>query len=51
MSDAQRDRFDIVLSQAPDRLSRDQDDIAGLYKRLSFVGISMVTVSEAGRIG
>ncbi|MDR3438928.1 recombinase family protein [Telmatospirillum sp.] len=50
MADAQRNRFEIVLAEALDRLSRDQEDIAGLYKRLSFAGIGMVTVSE-GEIG
>jgi DNA invertase Pin-like site-specific DNA recombinase len=50
MSDAQRRRFDIVLAEALDRLSRDQEDIAGLYKRLCFAGIGIVTVNE-GEMG
>ena len=29
-----------------DRLSRDQEDIAGLFKRTSFAGVRIVTVSE-----
>src|SRR5271154_1113452 len=38
--------FDIVLAEALDCLSRDQEDIAGLYKRLKFAGIKLVTVAE-----
>jgi DNA invertase Pin-like site-specific DNA recombinase len=43
-------RFDIVLAEALDRLSRDQEDIAGVYKRLRFAGVSLTTLSE-GEIG
>ena len=50
MSDAARKRFDIVLAESLDRLSRDQENIAGLFKRLSFLGIRMFTVAE-GEIG
>jgi DNA invertase Pin-like site-specific DNA recombinase len=38
--------FDLVLAEALDRLSRDQEDIAGLYKRLTFADISIVTLAE-----
>ena len=38
--------FDVVLAEALDRLSRDQEDIAGLYKRLKFAGIKIVTLAE-----
>ena len=43
-------RVDIVLAESLDRFSRDQEDIAGLFKRLTFVGVQLVTVSE-GEIG
>ena len=46
MQDAQAGRFDVVHSESIDRISRDQEDIAGVYKRLSFAGIRMVTLSE-----
>jgi site-specific DNA recombinase len=46
ITDALRGRFDIVLAEAMDRLSRDQEDIAGLFKRLAFSNIKMVTLSE-----
>ncbi len=41
-----RGRFQLVLAEALDRLSRDQEDIAGLYKRLRFAGVQMVTLAE-----
>ncbi|MEM7530529.1 MAG: recombinase family protein [Pseudomonadota bacterium] len=34
------------MREALDRLSRDQEDIAAIYKRLSFAGIRIVTLSE-----
>ena len=46
ISDASRGRFDIVLAEAMDRLSRDQEDIAGLFKRLTFAGVRIVTIAE-----
>ena len=44
--DAVRGRFAIVLAEAMDRLSRDQEDIAGLFKRMAFSGVKIVTLSE-----
>jgi DNA invertase Pin-like site-specific DNA recombinase len=46
MADARADRFDVVVAEALDRLSRDQEDVAGLYKRLSFAGVRIVTIAE-----
>jgi DNA invertase Pin-like site-specific DNA recombinase len=46
ITDALRSRFDIVLAEAMDRLSRDQEDIAGLFKRFAFSNVKMVTLSE-----
>ena len=46
MADAQAHRFDIVLAESLDRISRDQEDIAGVYKRFTFAGVRMVTLSE-----
>ena len=37
---------DMVISEALDRLSRDQEDIARIYKRLSFAQVTLVTLSE-----
>jgi site-specific DNA recombinase len=46
MHDALEGKADIVLSEALDRISRDQEDIAGIYKRMQFVGVNIVTLSE-----
>ena len=46
IQDAGRGRFEIVLAEAMDRLSRDQEDIAGLFKRMQFAGVRIVTLSE-----
>jgi site-specific DNA recombinase len=45
-TDADAGKFDVVVAEALDRLSRDQEHIAGLYKRLGFAGIRIVTVAE-----
>ena len=46
IQDASRGRFGIVLAEAMDRLSRDQEDIAGLFKRMALAGVRIVTLSE-----
>jgi len=46
LEDARAGAFDIVVLEALDRLSRDQEDVAALHKRLSFAGIKMVTLAE-----
>ncbi|WP_236774324.1 recombinase family protein [Agrobacterium tumefaciens] len=46
LADAQAGRFDMVLCEALDRLSRDQEDVAGVFKRLSFAGVRIFTLSE-----
>ncbi len=38
--------FDVVVAEALDRLSRGQEDVAALYKRLCFAGIRIVTLAE-----
>jgi site-specific DNA recombinase len=39
-------KIDVVIAEALDRLSRDQADVASLYKRLTFAGVVIVTLSE-----
>ena len=46
LQEAGRGAFDVVLTEALDRLSRDQEGTAHLYKRLSYQGISLETLSE-----
>jgi site-specific DNA recombinase len=46
MRDALNGRFDIVLAEALDRFSRDQEDTARLFKRFTFAGVNIVTLAE-----
>ena len=46
MRDALNRRFDVVLAESLDRFSRDQEDTAGLFKRLTFAGVHIVTLAE-----
>lgn len=47
LMDAARAReFDVVLVEALDRLSRDQEDLAGIHKRLTFAGIEIQAVHD-----
>jgi len=46
MAVALRKEVDVVLAESLDRFSRDQEDTAGLFKRLTFAGVSIVTFSE-----
>lgn len=50
MRDARAKRFDVVLCEALDRLSRDQADLAALKKQLAFIGVSIMTVQD-GEVG
>ncbi len=42
--------FDAVLTESVDRLSRDQEDLAHVYKRLVHIGIKIITLAD-GAIG
>ncbi|MFT4250995.1 MAG: recombinase family protein [Caulobacter sp.] len=46
LRDAMAGRFDLVLAEAMDRLSRDQADIASVFKRMQFAGVPIFTLSE-----
>jgi DNA invertase Pin-like site-specific DNA recombinase len=46
MAEALQHKVDIVLAESLDRFSRDQEDTAGLFKRLTFLGVRIVTVTE-----
>jgi len=46
---AERGHFTIVIAEALDRLSRDQADVATIFKNLQFFGVQIETISE-GRI-
>ena len=44
--DSSRGRFDMIMAEAMDRLSRDQEDIAGIFKRMTYADVKMFTLSE-----
>ncbi len=46
MRDALNRRFDVVLAESLDRCSRDQENTAVLFKRLTFAGVNIVTLAE-----
>lgn len=46
LEDARLQKFEVVVAEALDRLSRDQEHVAHLYKALSFAGVRLVTLSE-----
>lgn len=50
MADARSGRFEIVIAEALDRISRDQEDTAGIFKRLSFARVKLITLGE-GDVG
>ena len=46
LEDARRGVFEILVAEALDRVSRDQADVATLYKHLRFAGVTVVTLAE-----
>jgi DNA invertase Pin-like site-specific DNA recombinase len=46
MQDASRGGFDLVYAEALDRISRDQEDAAGFFKRMVFAEVTIVTLAE-----
>jgi len=46
LADALQGRFDVVLAEALDRISRDQEDVAGVFKRMAFADVKIITLSE-----
>ncbi len=46
LNDARAKRFDVIVSESLDRLSRDPEDLHAIYKRVSFEGIKIHTLSE-----
>jgi site-specific DNA recombinase len=46
LEDARACAFDVIVAEALDRLSRDQEDVAALYKQLRFHGVRILTLAE-----
>ena len=42
-------RFDVVVAEALDRVSRDQADVAVLYKHLCFAGVALLPVESVNQ--
>jgi site-specific DNA recombinase len=46
LADVPRGLFDVVLAEDLDRVARDQEDSAGIFKRLRFADVGLVTISQ-----
>ena len=46
LADGRNRAFDVIVAEGLDRLSRDQEATAGLFKQMSFLGIGIVTRAE-----
>src|SRR5215472_2639058 len=46
ISDARLRQFDVVVAEALDRISRDQEHVAAFYKQLSFCDVKIFTLAE-----
>lgn len=46
MDGARAGSFDVLVVEALDRLSRDQEDLAGIYKRLTHIGVEIRAVHD-----
>ncbi len=46
IADAHAGLFDVIVAEALDRLSRDQEDVAGLFKTLRFADVALHTLAE-----
>ena len=50
LQDGREGKLDIILTESLDRLSRDQADIASIFKHMQFAGVEIITLYE-GRVG
>ena len=46
LSDAGAQKFEVLVTESLDRLSRSQADIAALYERLNFMGVRIETLTD-----
>ncbi len=46
VQDALSGKFDIIVAEDLDRISRDQEDTAGVYKRMQFAEVEMFTLAD-----
>ena len=50
VEDARRGVFEVLVAEGLDRISRDQADVATLYKHMQFAGVPIFTLSEGGEV-
>ena len=46
LADLHQGKIDVVVAEALDRLSRDQEHVAGLFKQIAFAQAKIVTIAE-----
>jgi len=46
LASVERGEISDVMAEALDRLSRDQEDLAGIFKRLTYAGVALKTLTE-----
>ena len=46
LQDVRSGRVDVVVAEALDRVSRDQEHVAGFFKQLTFAGVKLITIAE-----
>ena len=46
IEDARKNELDVVVAEALDRISRDQEHVAAFFKQLTFAGVRIFTLSE-----
>lgn len=46
LADAKNGLFDMIVVEEFDRISRDMEDMAGIYKRMKYLGIKIISIHE-----
>ena len=46
LQDGIQHKFDLIYAEALDRISRDQEDAAGFFKRMCFAAVKIMTLAE-----
>ncbi len=46
LRDARAKKFDVIIAESLDRVSRDLEDLAGFHKRIKFAGVQIITAQD-----
>jgi site-specific DNA recombinase len=46
LQDVRGGKIDVVVAEALDRISRDQEHVAAFFKQLTFAGVKLITIAE-----